>query len=560
MATSTSKHGKLGNRFKKRKRGGMKDIMSNANWKTVDLGDMDLSQIDEAGEIVCFEELTDYTVLTTSGSKKQKIAKSPKKSEEKDKDTVKNTKTGGKKRKLKDDDDEPLKKKKKKTKKQIKKAKDVDQENKDNPKLNDIEEEEKTTDDETEDEEEWKKIDMSSWLNLLIPEPILHALADQKFTCPTPIQQQSLIPAIRDYKDIIGAAETGSGKTLAFGIPILHHILNIQEKEKRRKVKDLETGEDHQHQGCNDLLALVLTPTRELAIQVRNHLVKVAKYTGIHIAVVVGGMSKQKQERILKKKPQVVIATPGRLWELVQQGDTYLNSVSDVRYLVIDEADRMVERGHFAELTSIIDLINGSKKTHKRQTFVFSATLTMVHLGPKRKLMKGKFDMNKTQKLDDDMPVFPVELKYLAAVKERVKLTRKIDKMDHKFQKLKHQNDWFTRNAEELDIELDEDCLHDLGDSAEQKDHRKHLKSLRSNLNSMLKTTLFPKGFSAQYPTRGGQFTMPYKQVSSAVGKSATDAVDAVKQGTHGMKKTPLVRFPKGSKQKNKHKRKKKNK
>ncbi|XP_046738712.1 ATP-dependent RNA helicase DDX24 isoform X2 [Diprion similis] len=147
------------------------------------------------------------------------------------------------------------------------------------------------------------------------------------------------------------------------------------------------------------LYALILTPTRELAIQVKNHLVKAAKYTGIRIAVVVGGMAAVKQERILSKSPEIVVATPGRLWELIQEGNTHLNQVDDVKFLAIDETDRMVERGHFQELHSLLEKINmNSEKMKKRQSFVFSATLTMVHDIPQHLSKKKNKHRNKIQK------------------------------------------------------------------------------------------------------------------------------------------------------------------
>ncbi|XP_046417990.1 ATP-dependent RNA helicase DDX24 [Neodiprion fabricii] len=147
------------------------------------------------------------------------------------------------------------------------------------------------------------------------------------------------------------------------------------------------------------LYALILTPTRELAIQVKNHLVKAAKYTGIRIAVVVGGMAAVKQERILSKSPEIVVATPGRLWELIQEGNAHLNQVDDVKFLAIDETDRMVERGHFQELHSLLEKINmNGEKMKTRQTFVFSATLTMVHDIPQHLSKKKNKHRHKIQK------------------------------------------------------------------------------------------------------------------------------------------------------------------
>ncbi|KAM3955824.1 LOW QUALITY PROTEIN: ATP-dependent RNA helicase DDX24 [Aphomia sociella] len=137
------------------------------------------------------------------------------------------------------------------------------------------------------------------------------------------------------------------------------------------------------------LYALILTPTRELAIQISRHLIAVAKYTGIKVATIVGGLASVKQERQLARGPEVVVATPGRLWELIQQGEAHLQQLDCVKFLAIDETDRMIERGHFDELRPLLERLNvDDAKRSTRQNFVFSATLTMVHELPAH--MKGK--------------------------------------------------------------------------------------------------------------------------------------------------------------------------
>ncbi|XP_046583027.1 ATP-dependent RNA helicase DDX24-like [Haliotis rubra] len=349
--------------------------------------------------------------------------------------------------------------------------------------------------------------DMSAWKNLFVPNQVLKALEHQGFTSPTSIQALALPSAIRDRMDIVGAAETGSGKTLAFGIPVLHHILQYEERKQQQQgveeeeeagegrdsssdeseadvtveaevdeedddddeeedseeeeeeevveeedkggnegsdsgvQEDLDLSDDEDgdydlppdeedilelegdETGCvrvvnniefdaadrekvkaaskgnKPLIALILEPTRELAIQVKNHLMAAAKYTDIRIATVVGGMAAQKQQRVLKQCPEIVIATPGRLWELIQQGDPHLAKVTGIHKLVIDEADRMVEKGHFEELTHLLAMINVDENRKRlRQTFVFSATLTMLHSGPQRRLKKKKKEKMDTKK------------------------------------------------------------------------------------------------------------------------------------------------------------------
>ncbi|KAG5267874.1 hypothetical protein AALO_G00226900 [Alosa alosa] len=148
------------------------------------------------------------------------------------------------------------------------------------------------------------------------------------------------------------------------------------------------------------LLALILTPTRELAVQVKHHIDAVAQFTGIKTAIIVGGMAPQKQHRMLSRKPEIVIATPGRLWDLIREGHPHLKNLRYLRSLVIDEADRMVERGHFAELDNLLEMLSTSQFNPKRQTFVFSATLTMVHSLPMRVQQKKGRKVQPTSKLD----------------------------------------------------------------------------------------------------------------------------------------------------------------
>uniref|UniRef100_A0A2K6M3K8 ATP-dependent RNA helicase n=1 Tax=Rhinopithecus bieti TaxID=61621 RepID=A0A2K6M3K8_RHIBE len=149
------------------------------------------------------------------------------------------------------------------------------------------------------------------------------------------------------------------------------------------------------------LLGLVLTPTRELAVQVKQHVDAVARFTGIKTAILVGGMSTQKQQRMLSRRPEIVVATPGRLWELIKEKHYHLRNLRQLRCLVVDEADRMVEKGHFAELSQLLEMLSDSQYNPKRQTLVFSATLTLVHQAPARILHKKHTKkMDKTAKLD----------------------------------------------------------------------------------------------------------------------------------------------------------------
>lgn len=301
-----------------------------------------------------------------------------------------------------------------------------------------------------------QKADVSAWKDLFVPEPVLQALSYLGFSAPTPIQALALPSAIRDNMDVLGAAETGSGKTLAFAIPMIHSVLQWQKSNNSTTRNDSVSKESHQHHdeprwenedeaeklthqqvedsgdegdasfttGCvkvlenvefdsddethtvgsnknRPLLGLVLTPTRELAVQVKHHIDAVAKFTGIKTAILVGGMAAQKQERMLNRKPEIVIATPGRLWELVKERHPHLSNLRQLRCLVIDEADRMVEKGHFLELSQLLEILNDSQYNPRRQTFVFSATLTLIHQTPARVLQKKNAKkMDKKTKLE----------------------------------------------------------------------------------------------------------------------------------------------------------------
>ncbi|XP_024532885.1 DEAD-box ATP-dependent RNA helicase 13 isoform X1 [Selaginella moellendorffii] len=223
---------------------------------------------------------------------------------------------------------------------------------------------------------------LPEWNELRLHPSLLTALSTLGFTTPTPIQKACIPAAAHKGKDVIGAAETGSGKTLAFGIPILQRLLDERDKLLRQN----NVASD------SPLRALIVTPTRELALQICDHIRAVAKFTDIKVAPIVGGISTQKQERLLKRRPAIVVGTPGRLWELMSSGESHLVQLQEISFFILDEADRMIEKGHFQELESIIDLLpkHGEPREDldpadnvflsakkRRQTLVFSATLTL---------------------------------------------------------------------------------------------------------------------------------------------------------------------------------------
>uniref|UniRef100_A0A1I8BCR8 ATP-dependent RNA helicase n=1 Tax=Meloidogyne hapla TaxID=6305 RepID=A0A1I8BCR8_MELHA len=215
------------------------------------------------------------------------------------------------------------------------------------------------------------------WTQIVNSAIVLEGLDIMGFNTPTPIQKAVIPQAIQHRKDVIGAAETGSGKTLAFAVPIFARWL---EELKKDLPKDQMT-----------LFALVVTPTRELAIQIRDvfrQLSAKEEPRGLHIIAIVGGMSIQKQQRLLKSRPDIVVGTPGRLWALKESGEEHLNELAGLRFIVVDEIDRMLKEGHFQELRHIIKHVHSKRKEqleiigekgHPLQTFVFSATLTFTY-------------------------------------------------------------------------------------------------------------------------------------------------------------------------------------
>ncbi|XP_070787628.1 ATP-dependent RNA helicase DDX24 [Pituophis catenifer annectens] len=593
------------------------------------------------------------------------------------------------------------------------------------------------------------KTDVTAWKSLFVPKPVLSALSELGFSTPTPIQALTLPSAIRDSMDILGAAETGSGKTLAFAIPMIHSILQWYSSknttssmfeetadsedemakqhtsEETRLNSDMDetnaSADDNESVAINSmellqdsefdvgspkqnsfkdnpLLGLVLTPTRELAVQVKHHIDAVAKFTDIKTAILVGGMAPQKQQRMLKRKPEIVIATPGRLWELIQEKQPHLSKLRQLRCLVIDEADRMVERGHYLELSQLLEMLSDSQYNPKRQTFVFSATLTLIHQAPTRVLqkknavkidrktklemlmqkvgIKGKpkvidltrkeatvetltetrihcdteekdyylyyfllqhpgrsmvfansidcikrltalltiMDCNplplhanmhqkqrlknlerfaernscpllttdvaargldipyvqhvihyqvprtselyvhrsgrtaraaneglsllligphdlinfkkiyKTLKKDEELPFFPVEAKYMTAIKERVNLARQIEKIEYFNSRAKHQNSWLQQAAEALELDLDDDELTG-GQFTEQEESEKHrmLKGMKKQLKHLLSQPVFKGLMKTKYPTQSGKLVL-----SDYIGQHSQSALSAV--------------------------------
>ncbi len=203
---------------------------------------------------------------------------------------------------------------------------------------------------------------LNSFADLALAEPLLRALGQAGLVTPTPIQAQA-IPALLEGRDMLGIAQTGTGKTAAFGLPLLQQLSRRPEGLEPKSVR-----------------ALILAPTRELAIQIDAELRKYGRFLGVRHALVYGGVGHTPQIRALEKGVDILVATPGRLLDHLQAGALKLNAVT---HLVLDEADRMLDMGFVRDVMKIVALLPVS-----RQSLLFSATMPAEVAVLSRKILK----------------------------------------------------------------------------------------------------------------------------------------------------------------------------
>lgn len=189
----------------------------------------------------------------------------------------------------------------------------------------------------------------NTFKSLHLIEPLLLALFEEGYTTPTPIQAQS-IPIVLQGKDLLGCAQTGTGKTAAFTLPILQLLLENSAPQKRKKIR-----------------SLIVTPTRELAIQIAESFNAYGRHTPLNCTVIFGGVAQGPQVTALRNGVDVVIATPGRLLDLMNQGHI---SIREVEIFVLDEADRMLDMGFVHDVKKLLAVL-----PKKRQSLFFSATM-----------------------------------------------------------------------------------------------------------------------------------------------------------------------------------------
>jgi ATP-dependent RNA helicase RhlE len=232
-----------------------------------------------------------------------------------------------------------------------------------------------------------------SFNNLQLIEPVLKALGKEGYTNPTPIQEKS-IPVILQKRDLLGCAQTGTGKTAAFVIPILQ--LMYQQKQQTTDP-------------APKIKALILTPTRELAIQIGESIRAYGAYLPLRHHVIFGGVSQYSQVQAIRRGVDILVATPGRLLDLMQQGQITLR---DIQYFVLDEADRMLDMGFVHDVKRII-----TRLPQKRQTLFFSATM------PNEIKQLANILLNNPVKVEVTPPATTVEL-----IKQFVYYTEKHNK------------------------------------------------------------------------------------------------------------------------------------
>lgn len=247
---------------------------------------------------------------------------------------------------------------------------------------------------------------------------LLLALKESEYTTPFPIQEKA-IPTILQGNDVIGQAHTGTGKTAAYSLPILMKMKNTRNTQ-----------------------ALVLVPTRELAIQVAKEMNKLAKYTETKVAAIYGGQNMRNQIIRLERGVHIIVATPGRLIDHIGQKTVYLNSID---FVVLDEADRMLDMGFIEDINYIL-----SKVKHKKQLCLFSATILPEIIEISKKYMKNPIHITVNQ---DDITLKTIEQMYL--------ITNEKEKYNHLCDLIKQNNNnqmvIFTstkQKAEELTMNL----------------------------------------------------------------------------------------------------------
>jgi len=329
---------------------------------------------------------------------------------------------------------------------------------------------------------EKEKQHMTDFSGLALAQPILRAIADEGYATPTPIQDKS-IPPLLDARDLLGVAQTGTGKTAAFALPLLHHLAKDPRKLHRRAPR-----------------ALILAPTRELASQIGDSLGAYGRHLRLYSAVVFGGTSSRPQIKALARGVHALVATPGRLLDLMNQGHLRLDAVE---VFVLDEADRMLDMGFIRDVRRIAAALPA-----RRQTVLFSATMPKSVQGLAASLLN---DPVRVEAAPTATTAEKVEQRVLFVPKDkkRALLGELLKDKDFErvliFTRTKHGADRVARHLEHGGVQAD--AIH--GNKA-QNARQRALKSFRSGrIRALVATDIAARGIDVEGVTHVINFELP---------------------------------------------------
>lgn len=308
-----------------------------------------------------------------------------------------------------------------------------------------------------------------SFADLQLIAPILDALNKEGYTSPTPIQQQA-IPIVLQGKDLLGCAQTGTGKTAAFAIPILQ--LLYQRKQPTGNIR-----------------ALILTPTRELAIQIDESFAAYGRNTGLKHAVIFGGVSQQKQVESIRRGLDILIATPGRLLDLIAQR---ILTLRHLEFFILDEADRMLDMGFIHDVKKVI-----TQLPPKRQTLFFSATMPpeIAKLANTILTAPAKVEVAPVSSTAEKVAqcVYMVEKKDKAALLQYVLKDKSIDRV-LVFTRTKHGADRVAKQLNKNNIQAD--AIH--GDKSQNARQRALTNFKSGDLRVLVATDIAARGIDVE--------------------------------------------------------------
>ncbi len=320
--------------------------------------------------------------------------------------------------------------------------------------------------------------------DLNIIEPILKALKVKEYNEPTPVQEKS-IPVLLENRDVLGSAQTGTGKTAAFAIPILQKIYleKLEQQSNEKKIK-----------------ALVLAPTRELALQIYENFVVYSMYMNVNATVVYGGIKQARQVRDLERGVDILVATPGRLLDLIKQRKL---SLDDVEYLVLDEADRMLDMGFIADVKNIVSMVRTN-----RQTMLYSATMPKAIMSFANEILKDpvRIQVSPVEKTIDKID----QTVYYVSKKSKVKLLIKLlSKPEFQsvliFARTKRGSDDIVRDLNTAGIKSS--AIH--GDKA-QGDRQKVLRAFKKKeIRVLVATDIAARGIDVHEVTHVINYDLP---------------------------------------------------